>query len=298
MGTVPESCNFGLMLATADRKRHTFEEHIDSEFRHLASSHPNKKRTVTRMIDIDLTGKTAIVTGSSQGLGLATVTCLHRAGANVIVNFFPDPQGNQATLAARLVASLGQRAIAIGADIRRESDVELLVGGALEGFGGLDILVNNAGVLRDKTMKKMQIEEWQEVIDTNLTGVFRTCKRASAVMNNGGRIVNLASISALVGFFGQANYAASKAGVIGLTKVISRELASRQITVNAVAPGVVLTEMGKSIPEASREQMIAQIPLGRFGSPEDIANAILFLCSPLADYITGQTLHVNGGWVG
>ena len=124
------------------------------------------------------------------------------------------------------------------------------------------------------------------------------CKAASESISSGGRIVNLASISAVVGFFGQANYAASKAGVIGLTKVLSRELAKRQITVNAVAPGVVLTEMGKAIPDASREQMLAQIPFVRFGVPNDIAHAILFLCSPLADYITGQTLHVNGGWFG
>jgi len=173
-----------------------------------------------------------------------------------------------------------------------------LVDAARQSFGSLDILVNNAAILRDKTMKRMEIDEWQDVIDTNLTGVFRMCKSAQSAMNDGGRIVNMASISALVGFFGQSNYAASKAGVIALTKVLSKELASRQITVNAVAPGVVLTEMGQSIPEASRHQMLTQIPLGRFGAPGDIANAILFLCSPLADYITGQTLHVNGGWLG
>jgi 3-oxoacyl-[acyl-carrier protein] reductase len=250
------------------------------------------------MTGIDLTGKTSIVTGASQGLGLATATCLHRAGANVVINYFPDPNGIHAAHAAALVNSLGERAISVPADIRNDDQVSRLVESALNEFGSLDILVNNAAVLRDKTMKKMQMDEWQDVIDTNLTGVFRMCKAASAAMNSGGRIVNMASISAVVGFFGQANYSASKAGVIGLTKVLSRELASRQVTVNAVAPGVVLTEMGKSIPESAREQMMSQIPLGRFGVPEDIANAILFLCSPLADYITGQTLHVNGGWMG
>lgn len=282
------------------------------------------------MLALNLIGKTAIVTGASQGLGLATATCLHSAGANIIVNYFPDPvptpapapdanavlapdaapssnpapvsnptpvQGN-AQQADALVASLGKRAIAVAADICSDRDVEQLMAAAVDSFGGLDILINNAGVLRDRTVKKMQFAEWQTVIDTNLTGVFRTCQAASRVMRDEGRIVNLASISALVGFFGQANYAASKAGVIGLTRVLSRELASRQITVNAVAPGVVLTEMGKSIPEASRADMLAQIPLGRFGTPNDIAHAILFLCSPLADYITGQTLHVNGGWIG
>lgn len=250
------------------------------------------------MIGIDLAGKTSIITGASQGLGLATATALHRAGANVVINYFPDPNGIQAAQAEHLVALLGERAIAVPADIRNDEQVASLVESAVKSFGSLDILINNAAVLRDKTMKKMQMDDWEEVIETNLTGVFRMCKAAAHVMNHGGRIVNMASISAVIGFFGQANYSASKAGVIGLTKVLSRELASRQITVNAVAPGVVLTEMGKSIPETAREQMMTQIPLGRFGAPEDIANAILFLCSPLADYITGQTLHVNGGWMG
>ncbi len=250
------------------------------------------------MIGIDLAGKTSIITGASQGLGLATATALHRAGANVVINYFPDPNGIHSAQAEHLVALLGERAIAVPADIRNDEQVALLVESAVKSFGSLDILINNAAVLRDKTMKKMQMDDWEEVIETNLTGVFRMCKAAANVMNHGGRIVNMASISAVVGFFGQANYSASKAGVIGLTKVLSRELASRQITVNAVAPGVVLTEMGKSIPETAREQMMTQIPLGRFGAPEDIANAILFLCSPLADYITGQTLHVNGGWMG
>lgn len=250
------------------------------------------------MIAFDLTGKTAIVTGASQGLGLATATRLHQAGANVVINYFPDPDGLYAAQANTLAKSLGERAVAVPADIRKEDDTARLVAAAHQWFGSLDVLVNNAAILRDKTMKKMQIDEWQDVIDTNLTGVFKMCKSAQGSMSHGGRIVNLASISALIGFFGQSNYAASKAGVIALTKVLSKELASRQITVNAVAPGVVLTEMGRGIPEASRQQMLTQIPLGRFGSPEDIANAILFLCSPLADYITGQTLHVNGGWMG
>jgi 3-oxoacyl-[acyl-carrier protein] reductase len=250
------------------------------------------------MIAIDLTGKTAIVTGASQGLGLVTATRLHTAGANVVINYFPDPEGTHAQQADELLRSLGSRAIAVAADIRSSADTTLLVDRSVQAFGALDILINNAGILRDKTLKKMESEDWQAVIDTNLSGVFRMCKAANEQLRVGGRIVNLASISAIVGFFGQANYAASKAGVIGLTKVLSRELAKRQITVNAVAPGVVLTEMGKSIPETALAQMLTQIPLGRFGTPDDIANSILFLCSPLADYVTGQTLHVNGGWIG
>lgn len=250
------------------------------------------------MIAIDLTGKTAIVTGASQGLGLATARCLHAAGANLVINYFPDQAGNHALQAGEAVAALGTRAVAVPADIRSVEDTASLVDVAMQTFGGLDILINNAGIIRDVTVKKMSPQDWQDVIDTNLSGVFRTCKSAAEEMSSGGRIVNLASISALLGFFGQANYAASKAGVIAFTKVLSRELAKRQITVNAVAPGVVLTEMGKSIPPASLEQMLTQIPLGRFAVPSDIAHAILFLCSPLADYVTGQTLHVNGGWLG
>ncbi|MFM8726459.1 MAG: SDR family oxidoreductase, partial [Planctomycetaceae bacterium] len=154
----------------------------------------------------------------------------------------------------------------------------------------------NAAILRDRTLKNLSDEDWDAVVETNLSAVFRVCQSALPIMRDGGRIVNLASISAVIGFFGQANYAAAKAGIIGLTKVLSKELAGRGINVNAVAPGVVLTEMGQSIPESARSRMLEQIPLQRFGTPAEIASTILFLCSPLSSYITGQTLHVNGGW--
>ena len=149
-----------------------------------------------------------------------------------------------------------------------------------------------------RTLRKMSQEEWQEVIDTNLTGVFHVCKTAGDRLRENGRIVNISSISGQIGFFGQANYSAAKAGVIALTKVLSKELAKKRITVNAVAPGVVLTEMGKMIPDEQRATMLSLIPLGRFGEPEEIANVILFLSSELASYVSGQTLHVNGGWWG
>jgi 3-oxoacyl-[acyl-carrier protein] reductase len=144
----------------------------------------------------------------------------------------------------------------------------------------------------------MTEEEWQQVIDTNLTGTFHLCREAAKKMTEGGRIVSLSSVSGMVGFYGQANYAASKAGILGLTRTLSRELAKRKICVNAVAPGFVMTEMGMSTPEEVRSRMLKNIPLGRFGEPEEIAHVILFLCSEYASYITGQVIHVNGGWIG
>ncbi len=251
------------------------------------------------MIAIDLTGKTAIVTGGGQGLGRATVRRLYDAGASVVVNYFEDAQGvNRARAEETLSAMDSERAAVLAADVRSAAAVERMVDQTIDRFSSLDILVNNAGVIRDRTVKKMSADEWQEVIDTNLTGVFHACRAVAKRLADGGRIINLASIAAVVGFFGQGNYAAAKAGVVGLTKVLSRELAKRRITVNAVAPGVVLTEMGKTIPEQVRAEMLKSIPLGRFGEPDEIAGVVLFLCSDLASYITGQTVHVNGGWWG
>ena len=248
------------------------------------------------MVGIDLSGKVALVTGSGQGLGKATASLLHSSGASVVINYFDDPAGLNRSWALETVAGLGDRAIAIAADVRNPAQLDAMVDQAIRHFGRLDIVVNNAGILRDKTLRKMTHDEWDAVIDTNLTGVFNVCKAVQEKMNDGGRIVNLASIAASIGFFGQANYAAAKAGVGGLTRVLSREMGRRRITVNAVAPGVILTEMGKSIPDEVRAGMITQIPLGRFGEPEEIGKVILFLCSDLASYVTGQTLHVNGGW--
>jgi 3-oxoacyl-[acyl-carrier protein] reductase len=248
------------------------------------------------MIHIDLSGRVAMVTGASQGLGEAMVRQLHRAGATVAINYFPDPGGANQARAEQLASELGERALPLAADVREGRQVQASIDEVLTRFQRLDILVNNAAILRDKSLKKMSLGEWQEVIDTNLTGVFNTCKAAEPALATGGRIVNLASIAAAIGFFGQSNYAAAKAGVVAMTKVLSRELARRNITVNAVAPGVVLTEMGRSIPAEARADMLKNIPLGRFGEPREIADAVLFLCSDLASYITGQTIHVNGGW--
>lgn len=248
------------------------------------------------MIGIDLAGKVALVTGSSRGLGEATIRRFHAAGASVVVNYFPDANGEQKKLAEAIAADLNERAIALPADVTQMPQVEELMASIVKHFGGLDIVVNNAGVIRDRTLAKMTEDEWNAVIQTNLTGVFHVSRAAAAHLRDGGRIVNLGSIASSVGFFGQANYAAAKAGVAAMARVLSKELAKRNITVNTVAPGIVLTEMGKSIPENVRAEMAKQIPLGRMGQPDDIANAILFLCSDLASYISGQTLHVNGGW--
>lgn len=250
------------------------------------------------MIPISLEGKTALITGGGQGLGAETARILHRAGAQVAVTYFEDGAGVNRERARVLVGELGLKAASFEGDVRSAEAARTVAENAARHFGGLDILVNNAGILRDRTLVKMSPEEWQAVIDTNLTGVFHMTKACLDHLRDGGRIINLASIAAVVGFFGQSNYAAAKAGVVGLTKVLSRELGRRNITVNAVAPGVVLTEMGKSIPESVRAEMLKNIPLGRFGEPGDIAHAILFLASPLSAYLTGQTLHVNGGWIG
>ena len=247
---------------------------------------------------IDLSGKVAVVTGAGRGLGLATATALHAAGATVVLNYFEDREGINQNLAQSAATALGDRAIALPADVRDRAALEVMLDGVIDRFGRLDIVVNNAAILRDKSVKKMTDDEWSDVIDTNLTGVYNVCKGAQSRLATGGRIVSMASISGVLGFFGQANYSSAKAGVIALTKVLSKELAPRNITVNAVAPGVVLTEMGQSIPENVREQMLTNIPLRRFGEPREIANVILFLCSDLASYVTGQTIHVNGGWWG
>lgn len=248
------------------------------------------------MIPIDLSGKVAVVTGGGQGLGKASAAMLRRAGANVAINYLDDPEGVGRARAEETAAEWGEHGLALPADVRSRDDMQKFFAAVQERWKSIDILVNNAAILRDRTLKNLTDDDWDAVVETNLSSVFRVTQTALKFFEDGGRIVSMASISGVIGFFGQANYASAKAGVIALTKVLSKELASRRITVNAVAPGVVLTEMGKSIPDAARQQMLAQIPLRRFGEPEEVAGAILFLCSDLGSYVTGQTLHVNGGW--
>lgn len=248
------------------------------------------------MKTIDLSNKTAIVTGASQGIGRAAAQALHEAGANIVINYFEEGQGANRALAEKVVTEFGDRALALAADVRNPDELNRMVEETVQTFGTLDILVNNAGILRDRSFRKMSTEEWNAVIDTNLSGVFNSCKAAVEHLSENGAIVNVASLSAVTGFFGQANYASAKAGVIAFTKVLSKELARKNIRVNAIAPGVVDTEMGKSIPEENRKVMLTNVPLGRFADPSEIADAVVYLASDMSSYVTGQTLHVNGGW--
>ena len=249
--------------------------------------------------EIDLSGKIALITGASQGIGAATARVLHRAGATVVINHPGGQAGRDAeTLATELDRDRPGASLVLAANVADPEVVVAMMASVRDRFGGLDILINNAGILRDRTIAKMTLTEWREVIDVNLTGVFHCCKYGLEVLRDGGCVVNLGSLSAEGGFVGQSNYAAAKAGVQALTRVLSRECARRAIRVNAIAPGLIDTAMAATIPDAARQQMTAQVPLRRLGRPEDVANAVLFLCSPLSAYVNGETLKVDGGWRG
>ena len=246
---------------------------------------------------IDLTGRSAIVTGGSRGIGRAIALKLAGQGADVAISY----QGNAAAAheTAAAIEALGRKAVAIQADARDQERAEALVKGALEAFGKVDILVNNAGITRDDLIMRMKPDDWRDVLETNLFGAFYATKAVTRPMlkAKGGRIVNITSVSGQAGQMGQANYSSAKAGLIGLTKATARELASRGITCNAVAPGFVLTELTESLPEALQKEITDRTPLGRFGTTEEIANAVAFLVSDEAGYITGQVLAVDGGLV-
>jgi 3-oxoacyl-[acyl-carrier protein] reductase len=253
-------------------------------------------------IAIDLSGRTALVTGASQGIGAEVARTLHRAGALVILNH-PDlgdgrTRADAEAIAGELNRERADSADVVAADVSDAEAVRAMMGEVRDRRGGLDILVNNAGILRDRSVAKMTLDEWEAVIGTNLSGVFYGCKFGLEVLRDGGAIVNMGSLSAKAGFHGQANYAAAKAGVQGLTRVLARECARRSIRVNAVAPGVIDTPLMAAVAEAVREGMAKAVPMQRFGTPREVADAVLFLCSPLASYITGHTLEVDGGWRG
>jgi 3-oxoacyl-[acyl-carrier protein] reductase len=244
---------------------------------------------------IDFNGKVVLVTGSSRGIGAGMIGAFDRLGARCVVNYVDDPQGRNKADAENVAKSLHDPLI-VECDIANPAGVAAMMHTISRELGGLDVLINNAGILRDRTIKKMTLEEWKAVIDVNLGGTFNCIQQGATILRRGGRIVSLASVSGTLGIFGQANYASSKAAIMALTRVAARELAKQQITVNAIAPGVIDTEMGRSIPEESRKKMLEQVPLGRLGNIDDVVDAALFLCSSHASYITGQVIHVNGGF--
>ncbi len=253
------------------------------------------------MITYRFPGKVVLVTGSSRGIGAGTLEAFAAAGATCVVHFWDDPTGENRRDADALVGKLqhlGAAAVhAFDADVRDPAAVEGLFAKVKATCGGLDVLVNNAGILKDRSLKKMAVADWDAVIDTNLSGVFHCCKFGAEILRDGGRIVNIASVAGLVGIFGQANYAAAKAGVIGLTRVLAKELAKRGITANAVAPGVVQTPMMGEIKPEMLAEYLKQIPAGRLATTADIAHVVLFLASEESGYITGQVLPVTGGWL-
>lgn len=244
-----------------------------------------------------LAGKTAIITGASRGIGAEIARKFSEAGAKVVVNYSGSQEKAEAVVAE--IQEKGGEAIAVKANVSDAEAVKAMVDETMKAFGSVDILVNNAGITRDNLMMRMKDDEWDDVINTNLKGVFICTKAVTRQMmkQRSGRIVNIASIVGVMGNAGQANYVAAKAGVIGLTKTTARELASRNITANAVAPGFITTDMTDALGEDIRKTMLAQIPLGRFGRPEEIAEAALFLASDESSYMTGQTLHLDGGMV-
>ncbi len=241
-----------------------------------------------------LKDKVAIVTGASRGIGKTLALSLAGEGAKVVLSA-RNAEALEA-LAAEIIAQ-GREAIAVPGDVSVSGDADRLIEQAVAKFGRVDILVNNAGVTRDGLLLRMKDDDWDAVLDINLKGAFLCTRAAAKVMSKQkyGRIINISSVVGEMGNAGQANYCASKAGLLGLTKSVARELARRNVTVNAVTPGFIVTDMTDGLPEKAREELAAQIPLGRFGDPADIAHAVVFLASERSGYITGQVLGVNGG---
>ncbi|HCY9458696.1 TPA: 3-oxoacyl-[acyl-carrier-protein] reductase [Staphylococcus aureus] len=239
--------------------------------------------------------KSALVTGASRGIGRSIALQLAEEGYNVAVNYAGSKEKAEAVVEE--IKAKGVDSFAIQANVADADEVKAMIKEVVSQFGSLDVLVNNAGITRDNLLMRMKEQEWDDVIDTNLKGVFNCIQKATPQMlrQRSGAIINLSSVVGAAGNPGQANYVATKAGVIGLTKSAARELASRGITVNAVAPGFIVSDMTDALSDELKEQMLTQIPLARFGQDTDIANTVAFLASDKAKYITGQTIHVNGG---
>jgi len=246
---------------------------------------------------MQLNGKTALITGSARGLGKAIAIKMASLGANIVLNDIPSSEALDET--AEELRKAGYRVAVAKGDVRNQDDVKAMVATAVETFGSLDILVNNAGVTKDKPLAMMSEEDWDLVLDINLKGAFICTKLAGKQMikQKDGRIVNIASVAGRYGNRGQANYSASKAGLIGLTMSTAKEFASKGITCNAVAPGLIQSHMTDALPEEVRQKYLGNIPLGRFGTPEDVANVVAFLASDEASYVTAQVIDIDGGLV-
>jgi 3-oxoacyl-[acyl-carrier protein] reductase len=244
---------------------------------------------------LDFSGKVVLVTGSSRGIGAEMIKVFGKRGAQCVVNYVADGQGQNKADAANVAKELNEPLV-IECDVTQPEQIESMMMEIGDKRGGLDILVNNSGIISDRTIKKMSIEQFESVVRVNLTGTFTVTQKAAAILRHGGRIVNMSSVSGQMGLFGQANYSSSKAAIIALTRVSAREFARQNISVNAIAPGFIDVGMSKGMPEEVTANFIKQIPLGRLGDVSEIVNAALFLASPMASYITGHVLNVNGGF--
>ncbi len=247
------------------------------------------------MFQIDLSGKTALITGSTRGIGKAIAQYLAKAGARVIIT--GRDQGRAEEVAKEIAQTYGVETLGVAMDMSEKDSITSAYERIESLFGGVDILVNNAGITKDKLFLRMSLEDWEEVLRVNLTGTFLITSLAikSMLKKRWGRIVNISSVVGFTGNIGQVNYSSTKSALIGFTKSLAKELASRNITVNAVAPGFIETDMTSVLSDELKQAYLKNIPLGRFGKPEDVAGAVVFLCSDYASYITGEVLHVNGG---